>query len=84
VGRKRLKRELRALAERHDRLERAHRRLAAHTEVIGVALRAPDRVSQTDLDDAIDGVHDLNSLLESRSFPRVDPRAGQEHFGPSH
>jgi len=80
VGTKRLKRELRTLAEHQDELDRAHRRLARHTEVIAVALRSPDL---TDCDDAIAGLHELNALLESRSFPRVDPPAGQEHFGAS-
>lgn len=81
MRKKRLKRELHALAERHDELERAHRRLAAHTEVIAVAVRSPDLVSQTDLDDAIAGVHELNALLGGRSFG-PDSRSQPEHFGP--
>jgi len=83
VRKKRLKRELRALGEGHDRLERAHRRLATHTEVIAVALRSPDLVSQADLDAAIAGVHELNTLLENRGFPGVESRAGLEDFGPT-
>ena len=59
VGKKRLKGELRALAERHERLEQTHRRLAAHIEVIAVAVRSPDLVPEADLDDAIAGLHEL-------------------------
>jgi len=83
VKKKRLKRELRALAERHDRLERAHRRLATHTEVIAVALRSPGLVSQTDLDHAIAGLHELNAVRENRRFPEAETRAHQEHFEPT-
>lgn len=83
MGKKRLKRELRALAERQAGLEREYRRLAAHCEVIAVAVRSPDLVPRADLDDAIAGVHELNAVLQSRGFPGVDSQAGQEHFGPS-
>jgi hypothetical protein len=84
VGKKRLKRELRALAERQAELDREYRRLVAHCEVIAVAVRSPDLVPRADLDDAIAGIHELNASLESRSFPGADLHAGQEHFGPSH
>ena len=69
MGKKRLKRKLRALAESHEQLQQTHRRLAAHTEVIAVAVRSPDRVPQADLDDAIAGIHELNAVL-------ADPSAG--------
>ena len=61
MRKKRLERELRALSEQHERLQEAHRRLAAHTEVIAVAVRSPDLVPQADLDEAIAGVHALNA-----------------------
>ena len=67
MGKKRLKRKLRALAESHEQLQQAHRRLAVHTEVIAVAVRSPDRVPQADLDDAIAGIHALNAALADSS-----------------
>ena len=74
MGKKRLKRELRALAERQDELERAHRRLAAHAEVIAVAVRSPDLVLQSDLDDAIAGVHGLNRAEQGYLRPIRQPQ----------
>ena len=59
MRKKQLKRELRALADRHGQLEQAQRRLAAHAEVIAVALRSPDAVPQADLDNAVAGIHQL-------------------------
>jgi hypothetical protein len=59
VGKKRLKRKLRTLAESHADLERAHRRLAAHTEVLAIAVRSADHVPQRDLDEAVAGIHEL-------------------------
>jgi hypothetical protein len=44
VRKKTIKRELRGLSERYAQLELAHRRLAAHLEVIALAVRSPDRV----------------------------------------
>ncbi|HEY8030232.1 MAG TPA: hypothetical protein VIE38_12040 [Gaiellaceae bacterium] len=35
------------------------RRLLAHTEVVAVAVRTPEAVSQADLDAAIAGIHSL-------------------------
>lgn len=68
MSKKRLERDLRDLAERHERLEQAHRKLAAHIGVIAVAVRSPDLVPQADLDDAISGVHELNvRLADGRS-----------------
>ena len=61
MRKKQLKRELRALARRHEQLEQTQRRLATHAEVIAVAVRSPDLVPQTDLDDAIAGIHRLNA-----------------------
>jgi hypothetical protein len=66
VRKKRLEQELRALAGRHEQLEQAHRLLAAHAEVIAVAVRSPAAVPQSDLDDAIAGLHALNGA-------RVEP-----------
>jgi hypothetical protein len=66
VGKKRLERELRALAVRHEQLEEAHRRLSLHVEVIALALRSPDHVPQSDLEDAITGVHELNGSAGGR------------------
>jgi hypothetical protein len=67
VRKKRLKRELRALAESHRRLEQAQRRLAMHAEVIAVALRSPDAVPQADLDNAVAGIHELSGMDGSGS-----------------
>lgn len=42
------------------------RRLAAHAEVLGVALRSREAVPAHDLDDAIDGLHEIHTeLLEA-------------------
>lgn len=60
MKKKKIKRELRRMTARQETLELAQRRLAAHIEVIAVAVRSPDRVPQVDLDNAIAGVHDLN------------------------
>lgn len=62
MGKKRLKRKLQALAESHEQLQQAHRRLAAHTEVVALAVRSADHVPPADLDDAIAGIHDLNAM----------------------
>jgi hypothetical protein len=61
MGKKLLKRELRALAQRHKQLEQSQRQLAIHSEVIAVAVRSPDLVPQADLDAAIAGIHELNA-----------------------
>jgi hypothetical protein len=34
-------------------------RLIAHTEVVAVALRSPETVSKSDLDEAVAGIHSL-------------------------
>jgi hypothetical protein len=67
VRKKRLKRELRALADDHSRLEQAHHRLAAHAEVIAIAVRSPNAVPQTDLDNAVAGIHELSLIDPSGS-----------------
>lgn len=67
VKKKRLKRELRALAERQDQLEQASRVLAAHSAVIAVAVRTPERVPHGDLDASIAGVHELNGRYGGHS-----------------
>jgi hypothetical protein len=67
MGKKRLKRELRALAESHERLQQTQRRLAAHAEVVAVAVRSPDRVPPTDLDNAIAGIHELSAVFAESS-----------------
>jgi hypothetical protein len=69
VRKKRLKRELRALADNHSQLEQAHRRLAAHAEVIAIAVRSPDAVPQRDLDNAVAGIHELSVIDTSGSAP---------------
>jgi hypothetical protein len=63
MRKKQLKRELRELADSHEDLRRAHRQLATHAEVIAVAVRSPDLVPQSDLDDAIAGIHELNAEI---------------------
>ena len=65
MKKKRLKRELRALAESHAELARAHRQLATHAEVIAVAVRSPAIVPESDLQDAIAGIHELTATYAS-------------------
>jgi hypothetical protein len=60
MRKKKLKRELRVLTKRHEQLEEAHRKLALHVDVIGVAVRSRNQVPEGDLDEAVRGVHDLN------------------------
>ena len=42
-----------------EELKETMRRLIAHTEVVAVAVRTPEAVTQSDLDDAIAGIHEL-------------------------
>jgi len=42
-----------------EELKETVRRLIAHTEVVAVALRTPEAVTQNDLDEAIAGIHGL-------------------------
>jgi hypothetical protein len=42
-----------------DELKETVRRLIAHTEVVAVALRTPEAVTQSELDEAIAGIHGL-------------------------
>ena len=65
MKKKRLKRELLALAESHRELARAHRQLATHVEVIAVAVRSPAIVPESDLQDAIAGIHELTATYAS-------------------
>ena len=51
------------LAERHSQLAAACARLAAHAEVVALAVRTPEAVPRDDLDDAIAGLHELHSAL---------------------
>lgn len=53
------------LAERHSQLAAVCRRLAAHAEVLAVVVRSPDAVPSDDLDDAIDGLHELHAALHN-------------------
>ena len=73
MKKKRIKRELRALAESHKELERAHRRLATHAEVIAVAVHSPAIVPASDLEDAIAGIHDLTAHFASEQSLRRVP-----------
>ena len=75
MKKKRLERELRALAERHEQLERAHRQLAVHAEVIAVAVQSPATVPASDLEDAIAGIHELNAAFASEKRRRRVPVA---------
>ena len=72
---KRLKKELRALTERHEKLERAHRRLAKHAEVIAIAVHSPALVPESDLQDAITGIHELTATFASEKRLRRVPIA---------
>ncbi len=51
------------LEARLDALLAACRRLAAHAEVVAVAVRNPAAVPGDDLEDAIGGLHDLQAEL---------------------
>jgi len=75
MKKKRIKRELRALAESHRALEQAHRRLATHAEVIAVAVHSPALVPASDLQDAIAGIHDLTSRFATEKTLRGVPAA---------
>lgn len=70
MKKKRLKRELRALAESHKELEQAHHKLATHAEVIAVAIHSPAIVPASDLQDAIAGIHELTATFASEKSPR--------------
>jgi hypothetical protein len=70
MKKKKLKRELRALATRHDSLAETVRRLAAHIDFLAVAARSPDVVSAADLDAAIAGIHQAHTeLIHSTRTP---------------
>lgn len=71
MKKKQLKRELRALSKSQKKLERAHRRLAAHAEVIAVAVHSPALVPASDLQDAIAGIHELNATFASEKLRSV-------------
>jgi hypothetical protein len=42
-----------------EELKETVRRLIAHTEVVAIALRTPEAVTQSDLDEAVAGIHSL-------------------------
>ncbi|HEU5244264.1 MAG TPA: hypothetical protein VFU33_07680 [Gaiellaceae bacterium] len=75
MTKKELKRELRALAESHKELERSHRLLATHAEVIAVAVHSPTAVPESALQDAISGIHELTATFASENPPRRVPVA---------
>lgn len=75
MKKKRLERELRALAESHRELERAHRQLATHAEVIAVAVHSPAIVPASDLQDAIAGIHELTASFAANKALRRVPAA---------
>ena len=75
MKKKRIKRELRALAESQRELERAHRQLAAHAEVIAVAVHSPALVPASDLQDAVAGIHELTAHFAAKKSPRRVPVA---------
>jgi hypothetical protein len=54
---------LAALEAEHAELVAVCKRLIAHAEVLGVALRSREAVPADDLDDAIDGLHELHAEL---------------------
>jgi hypothetical protein len=49
-----------------EELRQTLRRLAAHAEVVAVAVRTPDAVAQPDLDAAVGGIHELYERLLDR------------------
>ena len=54
---------LAGLEAEHAELVALCRRLAAHAEVLGVAVRSREAVPAHDLDDAVDGLHELHTAL---------------------
>lgn len=62
MKKRRLKRELRVLAERQRNLERAQRQLAVYAEVVAVAVHSPALVPVSDLQAAIAGIHELAAI----------------------
>ena len=46
-----------------EELRMALRRLAAHAEVVAVAVRSPEAVTRPDLDAAVAGIHELYERL---------------------
>jgi hypothetical protein len=75
MKKKRLRRELRALADSHKELERAHRQLATHAEVIAVAVHSPAVVPASALEDAIVGIHELTANFAAEKRLRRVPVA---------
>jgi hypothetical protein len=75
MKKKRFKRELRALAENQRELERAHRKLATHAEVVAVAVHSPAIVPASALQDAIAGIHELTATFASEKPLRRVPVA---------
>jgi hypothetical protein len=65
MKKKRLKRELRALTNNQEELKRAHRQLATHAEVLAVAVHSPALVPESDLQNAITGLHELTANFAS-------------------
>jgi hypothetical protein len=66
-----------------DELTDAVRQLAAHAEVLAVALRTPEAVPAADLDEAVAGIHELyGRLAERKSAPDLGPRPPARAGGP--
>jgi hypothetical protein len=63
VKKKALQAQLDELAERLDELQSACGRLLSHAEVVALAVRSRESVPSDDLDDAIDGLHELRAEL---------------------
>lgn len=60
---KQVEARLAELEAEHAELVALCKRLAAHVEILGVALRTREAVPAADLDEAIDGVHELHVAL---------------------
>ena len=75
MKKKRIERELRALAESHKELERSHRRLARYAEVVAVAVHSPAIVPASDLQDAVAGIHELTAHFAAEKSLRRVPTA---------
>jgi len=63
VKKKELQAQLDELADRLDDVSSACSRLASHAEVVALAVRSRESVPSGDLDDAIDGLHELYAEL---------------------
>ena len=63
MKKKELQAQVDELTGRLDELSSVCGRLLSHAEVVALAVRSRDSVPREDLDDAIDGLHELHAEL---------------------